>query len=416
MDYVMIFGMVIFIFLFIYLGFILIISIISLFIKKENYNFLAKVSIIIPCYNEQDNIIKTLESIKLQKYPLSKIEVIVVDDGSTDHTLKVVNKNRGKLNLRVLKLKHQGKSSAMNHACKLAKGDFILTIDADTCMKDDSLKKIIAPFKDKKVGATSGSMNVFHTDSLMRIFQRIEYHYNNLIRRSFSKVFNTSIWFYGAFACYRTKVLRNVGFFSKDTMTEDMDSSMMICKKGYKVVNAYDAIAFTNVPKSVSDLVRQRMRWWIGGLQVVFKHKKQFSKKSSAAVNFFFINQYWWSFYALVLFPILVYQVLYWLPFNLESFSNTFWYLFRWFSLSGPLYVIYMIPEWGISFYGIFGVMSGIISAILIIWSIIVFKDKFDFKTLFALFFYFPYTLILNSIIVISLIRILFLKTSYFIQ
>ncbi|MCB9358728.1 glycosyltransferase family 2 protein [Candidatus Woesearchaeota archaeon] len=416
-DYIMVIGAVLFFGLFVYLSFILLLTLLSVFVKDKHEKFDGSVSILIPCYNESEVIVDTLRSIKQQGYK-GKLEVIVIDDGSTDDTQKSVEEfsMREKFAVKIIHGKHQGKSKALNDGVKAAKNDFILTIDADTMLEKGSLQKLIAPFKDAKVGATNGSMVVAKADTLIRIFQRIEYHYNNLIRKSFSKIYKNSIWFYGAFACYRKNALKKIGSFHTDTMTEDMDSSMLICKEGYRAVNVYSAIASTNVPTSISRLIKQRMRWWIGGMQVVWKHRNLFSSKSSAAVNFFFINQYWWSLYALMLFPILIYQIFYWLPFNLGSVADTFWYLFRWFTLSGPIYVIYKIPEWGISLYGIFGVLGGLISAFLIIWAIIVFKDKFDLKNIIAIFLYFPYTLILNMIIVISLVRLLFLKRSYFIE
>ena len=91
-------------------------------------------------------------------------------------------------------------------------------------------------------------------------------------------------------------------------------------------------------------------------------------------------------------------------------------YLFRWFSLLGPIYVIYKIPVWGLSYYSFFGVLSGIISAILIIAAIRMFKDKLHLKNIFAIFFYFPYTIVLNMIIFLSLLRFRFWKNQFFIR
>jgi hypothetical protein len=157
------------------------------------------------------------------------------------------------------------------------------------------------------------------------------------------------------------------------------------------------------------------MRWWIGALQTLKKNKSLFSRKSSPSIIFLFVSQYWWSFYAFISFFLIAYQVYYWLPYNTDTYWSLFMYLFRWFSLAGPIYVIYKIPVWGISIYNIFGVLSGILSVALIVKSVYMFKDRLTIKNILGIFFYFPYTIILNMVIIISLIKITFLNKRYFI-
>ena len=151
-------------------------------------------------------------------------------------------------------------------------------------------------------------------------------------------------------------------------------------------------------------------------LQSLKKNKELFSHKSNPSILFLYINQFWWSFYALLSLPVIIYQVYYWLPYNTASFSMLFGYLFRWFTLAGPFYVIYKIPEWGLNYNNFFGVFSGIISCILIIAAIKMFNDRLNLKNFLALFFYFPYTIILNIMISFSLISFGFTKKRYFIR
>ncbi len=245
------------------------------------------------------------------------------------------------------------------------------------------------------------------------MFQNIEYHYNNLIRKSFSVLFNNGIWFYGAFACYRKDILKKIGYFKKDSMTEDADIALEIYSAGYKTINVHDAFGYVLVPSTFRAFIKQRTRWWAGVLQALKKNKNLFSRKSSPSILFLFINQYWWSFYAIVSFPIILYQFSYWLP-NI-SFFPIFGYTFRWFSLLGPFYVLYNIPEGWLSIYNIFGVFSGIISALLITKSLYIFKERLHLKNLIGIFFYFPYTIILNTIIVISLLSMVLFRKKYFI-
>jgi len=345
------------------------------------------------------------------------MEIIVVNDGSTDTTQAIVEKNREtQKNLSIVLSNHGGKSEALNLGVAQARHDIIFSLDADTIIGSDSLKKLVKPLGKDEIGATNGSCVARNTNSIISIFQKIEYHYNNLIRRSFSVLFKNGIWFFGAFACYKKEALKKAGYFKKDTMTEDMDIAMELYKAGYRTVNVYDALGFTLVPHTLKLFYKQRQRWWIGALQTLNKNKVLFSKKSNPSILFLFISQWWWTFYAIVSMPLIAYQVYYWLPYNTSSSMALFMYLFRWFTLVGPVYVLYKIPEWGVSFLNIFGVLSGIISVFLIIKAIYLFKDKLNIKNILGIFFYFPYTIILNTIIIISLFNFLFIKKRYFIH
>ena len=405
----MIFGVFIFGILFLFLASVLLISIFSIF-KKDNYKkFEPDVSVVIPCYNEEENIKETLDAVFESKYPLKKLEVIVVDDGSTDGTLKILQSYER--NIKIIQGKHGGKSDALNLGCKAAKNEIILSIDADTLIGKGSISKLVLPFQIEKVAATNGSCLVQNKNSILGLFQNVEYNYNNLIKRSFSSVFNNGIWFFGAFACYRKSVLHKLNYFKKDTVTEDADISLEIYKYGYKTMNVYDAYGYVLVPTNFKDLFKQRTRWWMGVLQAL-KKNKLFSFKSSPSIQFLYYNQYWWSFYAIVSIPLIIYQYSYWFPKG--SFYEIFMYTFRWFTVTGPFYVIYKISEWGISLYNIFGVTAGLISVLLILVSIFMFNDRKNPLNLIGVFFYFPYTIVLNIIILISLIKMKFLKRQYF--
>jgi len=415
-DLVMQIGIYIFAILFLFLMFIFFTSIIAIFIKRKYEDYSPDVSVIIPCYNEEKNIAKCLEQIYDLNYS-GKIEVIVIDDGSVDGTSKILDEFKKKhRNLVVLKGKHQGKSESLNLGVKHSKYEIILAVDADTFIDKESLKRLVKPLKEEKIGATNGSCLVENTNNLFNLFQRIEFHYNNLVRKSFSRVFKNGIWFFGAFACYKKSVLKKIGGFKMDTMTEDMDTAMEIYKYGYRTVNVHDALCRTIVAAKAKNFFEERTRWWIGALQTLRKHNSLFSLKSSPSILFLFISQYWWTFFAVISFFLIGYQVFYWLPYNTGSFFSVFMYLFRWFSLAGSFYVLYMIPVWGISLYNIFGVLSGVISVFLIVWAIYSFGDKLTWRNILGIFFYFPYTILLNSIILISLIKIIFLKKGYFID
>lgn len=413
MDPVMIFGGVLYLFLFLFLLAIFVVVILSFFSKKTNgVKFEPHVSVIIPAYNEEKNIERCLTSLKKLDYPKNKIEIIVVDDGSIDKTTIIAKK----LGARTILGKHKGKTFALNLGVRHAQHDFIFTLDADTTIERNCLKALIAPFAEDDVGATTGNSKIRNNKSILGLFQNMEYHYNNLIRVAFSKVFNNGIWFFGALACYRKSALKKIGYFKHDTLAEDMDSALELKRKGYRTVNVLDAFGYTIAPATVLELFRQRRRWWIGTLQSLWKSRMLFSLKSPISINFLFINQWWWSFYAFLSLPLIIYQVNYWLPYNMQDASMLFWYLFRWFTLSGPFYVLYMIPEWGIGWYGIFGVLSGIVSFIMMAIAVLLFREKDFLRSSIAAFLYFPYTILLNTLIALSIIRYIFITERFFIR
>src|SRR3989344_2114365 len=412
-EAIMLMSSILFAVLFIFLVFIFTIFIISRFIKREYGKFEPKISVVIPAYNEEKNIESCINSILNSGYPREKLEIIVVDDGSKDSTIKIAKKFK---QIRLLKQNHLGKVEAMNLGSRNSSHDFILTIDADTILHKDCIKELIKPFSNRTIGATTGNNIVKNNKSMITAFQNIEYHFSNLIRNSFSKVFNNGIWFSGSLACYRREALEKIDYFKKDTMAEDQDVALEMKKAGYKSLNVEDAFGYTVVPHKLKDLYKQRARWWIGTLQAIVKNKSLFSRKASGSILFLYINQFWWSFYAFLSLPLIIYQVNYWLPYNTQDTFKMFIYFFGWFSLLGPVYVLYKIPEWGISIYSIFGVLSGIMTTILSIAALRIFRDRISIRNIFAIFFYFPYTIALNIIILVSLLRKPFWSKSFYIK
>ncbi len=387
---------------FIFISFLFIVVLLAMFKKRGYKEFEPKISIIIPAYNEETRIESCLDSILASSYKKNKIEIIVIDDGSTDNTLNVLKRYR----IKVLRQKHLGKSKALNKGISVAKNDFILVIDADTRVDKDFIKEIVRPFSDKKVGATTGIIKLNNNKGILPMFQNIEYGFYNLIRHSFSDLFKNSVWFLGALACYRKKAIKNIGLFKTDSLTEDIDIAMDINREGYENISAGKAFGYTNVPANLKALYKQRARWWIGALQSLFKNRDMLSSKYGLSIIFLFKNQIFWSIYALIYLPLLVYQVNYWLPYNLHSVLATIVYFVRWFSLWGPLYVLYKLPTTGFSAFTFFGVLTGIMVAIMLLTALKKFKYKFNFKNLLAIFFFFPYTIVLNIIILLSLINV----------
>lgn len=420
-DLIMNITMIVSFVLFSFLFFLLTSFIISQFRKVKKEKKLEKfypISILIPCYNEESKIGQCIDSLVASDYQKDKMEILVLDDGSKDRTIEVANKKSKEypeMDIRVLKLKHEGKSATMNKGVKRAKYNLLITVDADITVEKDTIKKLVAPMDQENVAATNAVAVIRKPRKLIEYFQMIEFTINNLIRTSFSRNFKNSIWFFGAVACYRKDILKETGGFKKDTLTEDMDICLEMFNKQYKIITVEDAFIFTDACPSIRKLFKQRMRWYFGALQSLFKNRQLLGKeRRSPAVIFLFFNQYWWTFFSFIVFPMLVYQIIYWWPGGdlIEIFS----YIFRWFSLSGPAYVLYKIPDWGLNMLNIFAIMAGLVTFAKSVPALKKFKGQFSFKTFVALFFYYPYTLILNAIIITGVIKYKLSRVKYFID
>jgi cellulose synthase/poly-beta-1,6-N-acetylglucosamine synthase-like glycosyltransferase len=208
--------------------------------------------------------------------------------------------------------------------------------------------------------------------------------------------------------------MERINYFSETSLTEDMDILFKIQNINMKTKHAFDAYSYTLAPNTIRSFIKQRIRWWSGVLQAMKINKSVLKKRKTVPLFFIYISQWWWSIFSFIAIPLFLLQILYWLPYNLDSFLMTFGYLFRWFSLAGPVYVVYMIPVWGFSFYSLFGVLSGLISVTFILVSFYTFKDKVRFMDALAVFFYFPFTILLNMAIMLGVLNYSINKTGVF--
>lgn len=417
-DPVMNFGIVISTILFGYLFFMFALTIHALLTPGKKYaDATYPISVIIPAYNEEKNIEACLASITASDYPAELMEIIIADDGSADMTSALADKfaTANKTHaVHVLTVSHAGKTHALNAAIAITKHPFVVTTDADIIVNKNTFRELVKPFSDSHVAATNSVAVIRHAHGLLSSFQMIEFSLINLIRVSLSKVFDNSIWFFGAVAAYRKDALISAGGFSKDTLAEDMDISLALYKRDATIVTVPTALISTLPCENMPHLFRQRMRWYFGALQALAKHRTLlFRKKRSGAVTFLFFNQIWWTFFSFIFFPLTLYQIHYWYP-SAPGFFEGFNYFFRWFSLIGPLYVLWKIPQWGINFINVFSILSGLITLIMILIAMKQYNVKNHFWTVIGVLFYFPYTILLNLTIIFGVFKYAYSKQKYF--
>jgi len=232
---------------------------------------LPPVTVLVPAYNEEVGIARTVESLIESGYP--GLEVIVIDDGSTDDTTDVVER-LGLPGVRLLRQSNQGKAAALNHGLAEASNRLVVMMDGDTVFQRDTIRHLVAPFvRDESVGAVSGNTKVGNRRSLLGLWQHAEYVIGfNLDRRMWDSL-HCIPTIPGAVGGFRRDVVEAVGGISDDTLAEDTDITMTIQRRGWRVVYQPEAIAWTEAPTRLSALWRQRYRWGYGTLQAMWKHK-----------------------------------------------------------------------------------------------------------------------------------------------
>jgi cellulose synthase/poly-beta-1,6-N-acetylglucosamine synthase-like glycosyltransferase len=240
------------------------------------------VSIIVPAYNEALGIERAVSSLAGSEYP--DFEVIVVDDGSSDHTAEIAER-LGLDRVRVLRQANAGKAAALNRGLIAARHDIVVMVDADTVFEPDTVARIVAPFADPAVGAASGNTKVGNRRGLLGRWQHIEYVMGFNLDRRLYDVLRCMPTVPGAIGAFRRAALDDVGGVSKATLAEDTDLTIAVGRAGWRVVYVEDARAWTEAPSTLRDLWRQRYRWSYGTMQAVWKHRSAVWGRGEQAIG-----------------------------------------------------------------------------------------------------------------------------------
>lgn len=225
------------------------------------------------------NILRTIESLLEQTY--REKEIIIVDDGSQDHTAeKVRSQYENHPNVRLYTKENGGKSSALNYGIERAQGEIIICIDGDTILERRAVNHLVQYLQEENVGAVAGNVKVGNKTNILTRWQNIEYiTAQNLDRRAFDMV-NAITVIPGAIGGFWKEVVQKAGGFTHDTIAEDCDLTLRILAAGYRVRSCSRAIAITEAPEKITELMKQRFRWSYGIMQSFWKHKeKLFQRK-----------------------------------------------------------------------------------------------------------------------------------------
>lgn len=234
--------------------------------------YLPPVTILVPCYNEGAVIARAIESLLELDYPM--FEVLVIDDGSTDDTREAVaplEGRHGDVTVRLVSKGNGGKASALNTGIALARHDYILAMDGDSRLTKDTLRAAMRHFGDPRVGAVAGNVKVTNRRNLWTKLQALEYIEGlNMARRAqgFLRAVNIIP---GPIGIFRRDVLLAVGGYDTDTYAEDADLTLKLLTAGWHIAYEDRAIAWTEAPEHLLDLLKQRYRWTRGILQALRK-------------------------------------------------------------------------------------------------------------------------------------------------
>lgn len=262
----------------------------TLYENKDNMSYprakkLPKVSIIVPAFNEQGRIKKTVDSLLNLKYPKHLLEIILVNDGSTDSTWNEMEQYVSK-GVKIFTKKNGGKASAMNLGLAKANGEIIVSLDADSFVDKNALIRMVGSFDNPKVMSVTPSMKVWKPKSILQKIQFFEYMFGIFLRKAaaFMGCIHVTP---GPFSAYRKAFFDKYGGYKKAHHTEDIEIALRIQSHNFLIENCPKAYSYTLGPSKFKPLFYQRLRWYTGFISNVIDYKHLFGKKYGVLGLFF---------------------------------------------------------------------------------------------------------------------------------
>jgi cellulose synthase/poly-beta-1,6-N-acetylglucosamine synthase-like glycosyltransferase/peptidoglycan/xylan/chitin deacetylase (PgdA/CDA1 family)/spore germination protein YaaH len=259
-------------------------AIIDRFRKRPSFagpDYQPRVAVLIPAYNEEKVIARTIRSVLMSNY--KNIRILVIDDGSKDATLQVATETYAEQiaagRITVLTKENGGKAEALNYALNFMDEEIYIGIDADGVIAHDAISRLVCHFANPHIGAVAGNAKVGNRVNLWTRWQALEYITSQNFERRALDLFDVVMVVPGAIGAWRTQAVRDGGGYAPDTVAEDADLTMNLLEQGYAVIYEDQALAFTEAPINADGLARQRFRWSFGILQAVYKHRGAITKR-----------------------------------------------------------------------------------------------------------------------------------------
>lgn len=251
-------------------------------IKPQLRKILPSFTAIVPAYNEEKTILRTLQSLVALDYPKDKKQIVVVNDGSKDGTREIVErfiKEHPNEDITLLNQINQGKGTAMNTGLSVAKGEFFACLDADSTVASNAIKQMLPYFEDSNVAAVCPLLKIENPTSVIEKVQWYEYVVNMFYKYLNAKI-NCIHVTPGPFSVYRTQLIKDLGGYDTTTITEDLEIAIRLQKYQYKIMQTFDATVYTKGPRSWKKLFKQRVRWYKGSVDNSINYRElMFNKK-----------------------------------------------------------------------------------------------------------------------------------------
>lgn len=258
----------------------------EILIRKKPIKLLRypSVTVIVPCYNEEDTIAKTVRSLFALHYPKDKLEIILVDDGSTDGTWNELQKFASMKNVRAFRQANGGKHVAVNFGIAQATTELIGGLDSDSFVHPEALKRIATYFDDKETMAVCPSIIVHEPKNFLQKAQRTEYEMSIFTKKmlAFSGGIHVTP---GPFSIFRKTVFDTIGPYKKAHNTEDQEIALRMHRAGYKIEHCPDAYVYTKSPSTIPKLYRQRLRWIYGFIKNAIDYRDLWFKPRYGTVG-----------------------------------------------------------------------------------------------------------------------------------
>lgn len=235
----------------------------------------STITFIVPAFNEEESILKTLQSLVDVDYPKDKMKIVVVNDGSKDNTKNLVE-DFMKTNsiVSLFNKENSGKADSLNQVLDKVDTELFAVVDADSHPTPDSIQKMVGYFEnDLKIAAVTSRVLVKNKKNFIERFQAVDYAiiaWGRKILDYVDSVYVTN----GPLSMYRTEDVKKVGGFDTKNLTEDIELTWNLLSKGYKTKMSYSAKVYTVVPDNLKVWINQRVRWNLGGLQTIYKYRK----------------------------------------------------------------------------------------------------------------------------------------------
>ncbi len=246
---------------------------------------LPSVTIIVPAYNEEKTLAQTVNSLLRLNYLQDKLQIFIVDDGSTDHTYQIAKNFEGYGNVRAFTKQNGGKHTALNLGLASAQTELIGCMDADSFVEPDALGQIIAYFSDPSVMAVTPAIRVHEAHTLVQKIQKAEYDMGIFLRKMFG-VLDAIHVTPGPFSIFRREVFEQIGGWREAHNTEDMEIAVRMHQNEMRIENAPNAYVYTLAPDTLSGLFKQRLRWVHGFLRNAIDYRHLFFKKRFGHIAF----------------------------------------------------------------------------------------------------------------------------------